>query len=71
MNEQERELDLMVAELETENRMLRARNERVEKELEALRGQAPLLVDKGCSERGCMGHDDRDGDTPVMYVRVV
>ena len=34
MNEQERELDLMVAELETENRMMRARNERLEKELD-------------------------------------
>ena len=29
------ELDLMVAELETENRMMRARNERLEKELAA------------------------------------
>lgn len=27
--------------------------------------QEPLLVDKGCAERGCMGYDDRDGDTPV------
>ena len=34
MNEQERELDLMVAELETENRLMRARNERLEKELD-------------------------------------
>ena len=25
----------------------------------------PLLVDKGCAERGCMGYDDRDGDKPV------
>ena len=33
MNETERELDLMVAELETENRLMRARNERLEKEL--------------------------------------
>ena len=33
MNEQERALDLMVAELETENRLMRARNERLEKEL--------------------------------------
>lgn len=32
MNEQERELDLMVAELEQENRLLRARNERLERE---------------------------------------
>lgn len=34
MNEQERELDLMVGELETENRMMRARNERLERELD-------------------------------------
>ena len=27
-----------------------------------------LLVDKGCAERGCMGYDDRDGDTPVKMV---
>ena len=33
MNETERELDLMVAELESENRLMRARNERLEKEL--------------------------------------
>ena len=33
MTETERELDLMIAELETENRMMRARNERLEKEL--------------------------------------
>lgn len=33
MTDEERELDLMVAELETENRMIRARNERLEKEL--------------------------------------
>lgn len=33
MNDEERELDLMVAELETENRMMRARNERLEHEL--------------------------------------
>lgn len=33
MNEQERELDLLVAELEQENRLMRARNERLETEL--------------------------------------
>lgn len=33
MTEEDRELDLLVAELETENRMIRARNERLEKEL--------------------------------------
>ena len=27
--------------------------------------QRKLLVDKGCAERGCMGYDSRDGDTPV------
>jgi hypothetical protein len=31
--EDERNLDLMVAELETENRLMRARNERLEREL--------------------------------------
>lgn len=31
----DRELDLLVAELDTENRMIRARNERLEKELRA------------------------------------
>ena len=33
MNDNDRELDLLIAELETENRMLRARNDRLEKEL--------------------------------------
>lgn len=33
MNESERELDLMVAELQTENRMMRERNERLAEEL--------------------------------------
>ena len=33
MTEQERELDLMVAELEQENRLMRTRNERLEREL--------------------------------------
>lgn len=33
MNDQERELDLLVAELEQENRLMRARNERLETEL--------------------------------------
>ena len=35
MNEQERELDLMVAELETEKRMLITQNENLKKELAA------------------------------------
>jgi hypothetical protein len=34
VTEDERNLDLMVAELETENRMMRARNERLQRELE-------------------------------------
>jgi hypothetical protein len=33
MTEAEMQLDMLVAELETENRMMRARNERLEKEL--------------------------------------
>jgi predicted RNase H-like nuclease (RuvC/YqgF family) len=34
MTEDERNLDMMVAELETENRLMRARNERLERTLE-------------------------------------
>ena len=34
-------------------------------ELEKAQQQRKLLVDKGCAERGCMGYDSRDGDTPV------
>jgi hypothetical protein len=34
-------------------------------ELERAQQRNLLLVDKGCAERGCMGYDDRDGDTPV------
>lgn len=34
MTEDERNLDLMVAELETENKMMRARNERLQQELD-------------------------------------
>ena len=34
MTEEERNLDLMVAELEQENRLMRARNERLQEELE-------------------------------------
>lgn len=70
MTEQEREMDLALAECEAENKLLRARNERLEKELSALRDQAPLLVDRGCAERGCMGHDHRSGDAPVMFVKL-
>ncbi len=42
MNEQERELDLLVAELEQENRLLRARNERLEREALAAPVQEPV-----------------------------
>ena len=35
MDEETRNLDLMVAELEQENRLMRARNERLQKELDA------------------------------------
>lgn len=35
MTEQEREMDLMIAELEVENRMMRERNGRLERELHA------------------------------------
>jgi len=46
MNDQERELDLMVAELEQENRLMRARNERLEAENQQLKAyvDAMLLV---------------------------
>jgi hypothetical protein len=43
MNEQERELDLLVAELEQENRLLRARNERLEREALAAPVQEPVV----------------------------
>ena len=36
MNEQEREMDLALAECEAENRLLRARNERLLKEVQLL-----------------------------------
>ena len=51
MNDQERELDLMVAELEQENRLLRARNERLEAEqhLQALHDENVRL---GLYEQG-------------------
>ncbi len=44
MNEEDRELDLALAECEAENRLLRARNERLERELRELRA---LLEDDG------------------------
>ena len=44
MNEEGRQLDLALAECEAENRLLRARNERLESELRELRA---LLEDDG------------------------
>ncbi len=44
MNDEDRELDLALAECEAENRLLRARNERLERELLELRR---LLEDDG------------------------
>ena len=44
MNEEDRELDLALAECEAENRLLRARNDRLERELKELRA---LLEDDG------------------------
>jgi hypothetical protein len=44
MNEEDRQLDLALAECEAENRLLRARNERLERELRELRA---LLEDDG------------------------
>lgn len=45
MTEQERELDLMIAELETENRTMRARNERLERELIVERNERQRMQD--------------------------
>jgi len=39
MTDEERELDLMVAELEQENKLMRARNERLERENDQLRDE--------------------------------
>jgi hypothetical protein len=44
MNDEDRELDLALAECEAENRLLRARNERLERELRELRA---LFEDDG------------------------
>ncbi len=44
MNAEDRELDLALAECEAENRLLRARNERLERELKELRD---MLEDDG------------------------
>jgi hypothetical protein len=45
MNAEYIELDLLVAELETENRMMRARNERLEKELAAVTTERDAIKD--------------------------
>jgi hypothetical protein len=46
MNEQERELDFMVGELEHENRLVRARNGRLEAEVTVLTEMVRVLSDK-------------------------
>ena len=46
MNEQERELDFMVGELEQENRLVRARNTRLEAEVTVLTEMVRVLSDK-------------------------
>lgn len=43
MTEDERNLDLMVAELERENRLMRARNERLERTLEEIQSDRDKL----------------------------
>ena len=46
MNEQERELDFMVAELEHENALMRARNTRLEAEVTVLTEMVRVLSDR-------------------------
>lgn len=46
MNEQERDLDLALAECEQENRLLRARNERLNKEVEVLRDAVQNMANR-------------------------
>jgi hypothetical protein len=46
MNEQERELDFMVGELEQENRLIRARNARLEAEVTVLTEMVRVLSDR-------------------------
>mgnify|MGYP006294017085 CR=1 FL=1 len=43
MNEQERQLDLLVAELEAENRKMRTQNERLERELTAVTAERDVF----------------------------
>ena len=46
MNEEERELDFMVAELEHENTLMRARNTRLEAEVTVLTEMVRVLSDR-------------------------
>jgi hypothetical protein len=46
MNEQERELDFMVGELEHENTLMRSRNTRLETEVAVLTEMVRVLSDK-------------------------
>ena len=46
MNEQERELDFMVAELEHENTLMRSRNTRLEAEVTVLTEMVRVLSDR-------------------------
>jgi predicted xylose isomerase-like sugar epimerase len=65
MNDQERELDLMVAELEQENRLLRARNDRLEAEqhLQALHDENVRL---GLYEQPTVNQFNPDYDGVAM-----
>jgi hypothetical protein len=51
MNDNEREMDLALAEAEQENRLLRARNERLERELAAEREACAKLCDEARAAR--------------------
>ena len=46
MNEQERELDFMVCELEQENKLMRARNARLDAEVTVLTEMVRVLSDR-------------------------
>ena len=45
MTDEEREMDLTIAELEQENRLMRARNERLERELTVERNERERMQD--------------------------
>jgi hypothetical protein len=61
MNETERNLDLLVAELEHENRLIRARNERLEREAQqAARDHADELMALAMIERGRVAREAID-----------